>query len=103
VADLEKYLQEKLGLGEGALLAAIDRMSEVADQEMGLKVKDVWGIVEKSDDIETITFTGFAFTEKELEDKTKLFLAGVQKLKEFLEATVSSSGSTMVGTSAWNI
>jgi len=98
-----EYLLVKYGLSEGTILDAIDSMSEVDDLEMGVKTKDVWGVSEIVDGKETITFTGFAITEEELENKTKLFLAGVRKLKECLEAAVASAGKGMVGRSTWNI
>ncbi len=103
VADFEIYLQEKFGLGEGVILNAIEAMSEVCDAVLGVRVKKVWGIAEIIDGFETISFTGFAFTEMELENKTKLFLAGVQKLKGCLEAALSSGSSAMVGISTWKI
>jgi len=101
--ELVEYLLEKFGLSEGAILDAIDSMSEVADNEMVVKIKDVWGVSEIIDDKETIAFTGFAITEEELEKKTKLFLSGVQRLKECLDVAISSAGRGMVGTSVWKI
>lgn len=101
--DLVEYLLEKYGLSEGAILDAIDCMSEVTDNEMIVKIKDVWGVCEIIDGKETISFTGFAVTEEELEKKTKLFLSGVKKLKEHLEVAISLVGKGMVETSVWNI
>jgi hypothetical protein len=101
--ELVEYLLERYGLSEGTILDAIDGMANVSDPEMGFRTKDVWGVSEINDGNETITFTGFAMTEEELEVKTELFLSSVQKLKECLEAALSSSGRGMVGTSSWNI
>lgn len=102
-SELVEYLLGKYGLSERTILDAIDSMSEVFDPEMGVRTKDVWGVSEFVDGKETITFAGFAVTEEELEKKTKLFLSGVQKLKEYLEVAISSAGRGMVGTSSWNI
>jgi len=101
--ELVEYLLEKYGFSERTILDAVDSMSEVVDLELGVKTRDIWGVSEVVDGKETITFTGFAMTEEELEKKTKLFLSGVQKLKEYLEAAISSAGRGMVGTSSWNI
>lgn len=101
--ELVDYLLEKYGLSERTILDAVDSLSEVADLELGVKINDIWGVSEIVDGKETITFTGFAMTEEELEKKTKLFLSGVQILKEYLEAAISSAGRGMVGTSSWNV
>ncbi|MHC1698877.1 MAG: hypothetical protein AB9919_12620 [Geobacteraceae bacterium] len=102
-SELVEYLLEQYGLSERTILDAIDSMANVSDPEMGIRTKDVWGVSEIEDGNETVTFTGFAMTEEELENKTKLFLSSVQKLKECLEVAFSSSGRGMVGTSSWNI
>ena len=71
--------------------------------ELGVGTKDVWGVSEIIEGKETITFTGFAFTEEELEQKTKLFLSSVQKLKEILEVAMVEAGKGMTRTESWNI
>jgi hypothetical protein len=101
--ELVEYLLGTYGLSEGSILDAIDSMSEVVDLELGVGTKDVWGVSEIIEGKETITFTGFAFTEEELEQKTKLFLSSVQKLKESLEAAMVEAGKGMTRTESWNI
>jgi len=101
--ELVEYLLETFGLSEGSILDAIDSMSEVVDLELGVVAKDVWGISEIIEGKETVTFTGFAFTEEELEQKTKLFLSSVQKLKESLEVAMVEAGKGMTRTESWNI
>lgn len=101
--ELVEYLLDTYGLSEGVILEAIDRMSEVVDIELGVATKDVWGVSEIIEGKETLTFTGFAFTEEELELKTKLFLSSVQKMKEILEAAIAEAGKGMTNTESWNI
>lgn len=98
-----EYLVDTYGLSEGIILAAIDSMSEVFDGELGIAIKDIWGVSEIVDGEEAITFTGFAFTEEELEQKTKLFLLSVEKLRECLEKAMAEAGNAMTKTKSWNI
>lgn len=101
--ELVEYLVDTYGLSEGMVLDAIDSMSKVVDDELGIATKDVWGVSEIVDGKEAITFTGFAFTEQELEQKTKLFLLSVQKLRESLETAMAEAGNAMTNTESWNI
>ncbi len=78
-------------------------MSETEDQNVGIKTRDVWGVYEVVGGKETVTFTGFAYTEEELARKSEIFLASVRNMKEFLEESIKSAGRGMVGTETWNV
>lgn len=103
VTDLLKYLQDKFSLGEGTILDAIDGMAEVFSPEMGVRVKDVWGLSEVIDGLETITFTGFAFTQDELLKKSELFISSVKSLKDFLTSAIASAEKGMLDIESWKI
>jgi len=102
-AELEEYLLNQYGLSEGSIISAIEVLSETSDPEIGLKTRDVWGVYEMVDGKETITFTGFAFTEEELARKSDIFLASVRNMKEFVVQSIKSAGRGMVGTETWNV
>jgi len=101
--ELEDYLLNQYGLSEGSIISAIEVLSETEDEKNGIKTRDVWGVYEVIDGKETVTFTGFAYTEEELARKSEIFLASVRNMKEFLEESIKSAGRGMVGTETWNI
>ncbi|MRR55455.1 MAG: hypothetical protein EG822_13255 [Deltaproteobacteria bacterium] len=101
--ELEEYLLKQFGLSENSILSAIDVLSEATDQEDGTKNRDVWGVYELVNGKETITFTGFAFTEEELARKSELFLASIREMKGFLEKSLASAGRGMVGDEIWKV
>lgn len=91
------------GLSEGTIISAIDVLSETEDKKNGIKTRDVWGVYEVIDGKETVTFTGFAYTEEELASKSEIFLASVRNMKEFLEGFIESAGRGMIGSETWNV
>lgn len=102
-ADLEKYLIEQYGLSESASSDALEAMAETAIPELGPKLRDLWGVVECTNGLESTSFAGYAFTEKELEIKTKLFIVGVHHLKEHLQKTISKKRSPLSVNVSWEI
>jgi len=102
-AELEEYLLIQYGLSEGTIISAIDVLSETEDKKNGIKTRDVWGVYEVIDGKETVTFTGFAYTEEELASKSEIFLASVRNMKEFLEGFIESAGRGMIGSETWNV
>lgn len=88
--DLKKYLLEKYGLNESAIIDSFNFMAETAIPELETNLKELWGLVEKLNDTIATTFVGYAFTQKELDLKTKLFVAGVINMKECLQTSLES-------------
>lgn len=102
-SDLERYLIEQFGFNESAAGDALEAMAETTIPEMGAKLREVWGIVEGTNGLESTFFTGFAFTEKELESKTKLFISGVYRMKEHLEGLPHMVAECFATKVSWEI
>lgn len=102
-AELERHLVERHGLSESAANDALEAMAETTIPELGAKLCELWGVVECTDGMESTSFAGYAFTEKELEAKTKLFIAGVHHLKEHLQKTIIKKGSSLSVNVSWEI
>ncbi len=102
-AKLERYLVEQYGLSESAVGDILETMAETIIPELGAKLREVWGVVECTDCLESTYFTGFAFTEKELENKTRLFIAGVAKVKEHLESLLNTVADNFPARVTWDV
>lgn len=102
-ADLERHLLEEYGLSESAVHDALDTMAETTIPELEGKLRELWGIVECMDGVESTSFSGFAFTEKELDYKTKLFIAGVHNMKEHLEKVTLKNADCLSAKVLWEI
>lgn len=102
-ADLERYLIEQYGFNESAACDALEAMAETAIPELGAKLSEVWGVVEGTKGLESTFFTGFAFTRKELEYKTKLFISGVIRMKEHLEGLLNTVEESFSSKVVWDI
>jgi len=102
-ADLERHLIEGYGLSESAVHDALDIMAETTIPELEGKLRELWGIVESMDGVESTSFCGYAFTEKELDYKTKLFIAGVHNLKEHLEKVTQETADYLSAKVLWEI
>lgn len=102
-ADLERQLIEEYGLSESAVHDALDIMAETTIPELEGKLRELWGIVECMDDLESTSFSGCAFTEKELDYKTKLFIAGVNKMKKHLESVMNMGADDIPLKATWDI
>lgn len=88
-ADLERHLIEEYGLSESAVHDALDIMAETTIPELEGTLRELWGIVECMDGVESTSFSGYVFTEKDLDVKTELFISGVKKMKEQLQSTIN--------------
>jgi hypothetical protein len=101
--DLERHLIEEYGLSESAVHDALDTMAETTISELEGKLRELWGIVECMDGVESTSFSGYAFTEKELDYKTKLFIAGVKKMKEQLQSTINKIDDEFSKKVSWEL
>ena len=102
-ADLERYLVEQYGLSESVVRDALEEMAETTIPELEVKLRELWGVVECVNGLESTSFAGYSFTEKELEAKTKLFIVGVHHLKEHLQKAMSKEGCPSSAKVSWEI
>jgi hypothetical protein len=102
-AELVRHLMEEHGLSESAVNDALEAMAETTFPELNEKVRELWGIVECIGGFESTSFAGYAFTGKELDSKTKLFIAGVHKMKKHLESVMNMVADDIPLKATWDI
>jgi hypothetical protein len=84
IAQLEAYLIDEYGLSDPCVAKALDTMASTTIDGSDIQLKNVWGMREKLNGVDSTSFVGFSFNEEELEQKSKLFIAGVFRMKEHL-------------------
>jgi hypothetical protein len=102
-ADLERHLIEAYGLSESAVNDALDMMAETTIPELTENLRELCGIAEIVDDAESTSFACYAFTKKELDVKTELFIAGVKKMKEHLQSTINKIDDEFLKKVSWEL
>lgn len=103
IARLERHLIESYGLSRSAVHDVIDIMAESTIPEISDNLMSLWGIVELIDGKKTCTFTGYAFSDHDLDNKTKLFIAGVSNMKKHLETIINMVSEINSSKSSWDV
>ena len=103
VLDLENFIIEKYGVSRFHFRKALEAMLDTYIAGIEWRVRDVWGIVEKINEKYVTTFIGFAFTDEELEQKSQLFVAGVQEMKNYLEISINQANGRRQKTASWDL
>lgn len=106
-STLQTLLQHLIvnhGLNRVVAEDALSKMLEATNETINGALMDNWLIDENIDGERDDSFAGFAFTEAELEMKTRLFLEGIQAMKSYLEEFTRQLGCKEVSAdSVWTL
>jgi hypothetical protein len=103
IAQLEAHLIDEYGLSDSCIEKTIDVMASTTIDGSAVQLKNVWGMQEKLNGKETTRFVGFSFNEEELEQKSKLFIAGVLSMKEYLQIVLTQPSFEWARAANWTL
>lgn len=102
-AQLETYLLEEFGLSDSYIEKALDVMALTTIEGSAMQLKNVWGMKERINGKESTSFVGFSFNEEELELKSKLFIASVLNMKEYLRNLLTQPSFEWTRAANWTL
>lgn len=103
IEQLETFLIEEYGLSDTCITKALDVMASTTIEGFYLQLKNVWGMREKANGKDLTSFVGYSFNEEELELKSKLFIASVLNMKEYLENVLTQPSFEWARAANWTL